>query len=89
MPTDNKSENVIFKTADEKISVDVRFEGETVCLTLAQLVAGTIGKPLDRTSKSAKSGILRLLKNCCEEEGCKAFSLIIFYNFSYFIICSG
>ena len=38
MPTDNKSEIVIFKTADEKISVDVRFEGETVCLTQAQLV---------------------------------------------------
>ena len=33
MPTDTKSEIVIFKTADEKISVDVRFEGETVWLT--------------------------------------------------------
>ena len=39
MPTDNKSEIVFFKTADEKISVDVRFEGETVWLTQAQLVA--------------------------------------------------
>ena len=38
MPTDNKSEIVFFKTADEKISVDVRFEGETVWLTQAQLV---------------------------------------------------
>ena len=38
MPTDNKSEIVIFKTADEKISVDVRFEGETVWLSQAQLV---------------------------------------------------
>ena len=38
MPTDNKSEIVIFKTADEKISVDVRFEDETVQLTQAQLV---------------------------------------------------
>lgn len=38
MPTDNKSEIVIFKIADEKISVDVRFEGETVWLTQAQLV---------------------------------------------------
>lgn len=38
MPTDTKSEIVIFKTADEKISVDVRFEGETVWLTQAQLV---------------------------------------------------
>lgn len=32
MPIDNKSEIVIFKTADEKISVDVRFEGETAGL---------------------------------------------------------
>ena len=38
MPTDNKSEIVIFKIADEKISVDVRFEGETIWLTQAQLV---------------------------------------------------
>ena len=38
MPTDNKSEIVIFKTADEKISVDVRFEGESVWLSQAQLV---------------------------------------------------
>ena len=38
MPTDNKSEIVIFKTTDEKISVDVRFEGETVWLTQTQLV---------------------------------------------------
>lgn len=35
MPTDNKSEILIFKTTDEKISVDVRFEGETVWLTQA------------------------------------------------------
>lgn len=38
MPADNKSEIVIFKTTDEKISVDVRFEGETVWLIQAQLV---------------------------------------------------
>ncbi len=38
MPTENKSEIVIFKTSDEKVSIDVRFEGETVCLTQAQLV---------------------------------------------------
>lgn len=38
IPADNKSEIVIFKTVDEKISVDVRFEGETVWLTQAQLV---------------------------------------------------
>ena len=38
MPADNKNEIVIFKTADEKISVDVRFEGETGWLTQTQLV---------------------------------------------------
>ena len=38
MPTENKSEIVIFKTSDEKVSIDVRFEGETVWLTQAQLV---------------------------------------------------
>ena len=38
MPKENKSEIVIFKTSDEKISIDVRFEGETVWLTQAQLV---------------------------------------------------
>ena len=31
---ENKSEIVIFKTPDDKISVDVRFEGETVWLTM-------------------------------------------------------
>lgn len=38
MPTQTKSEIVIFKTLDEKVSIDVRFEGETVWLTQAQLV---------------------------------------------------
>ena len=38
MPTQTKSEIVIFKTSDEKVSIDVRFEGETVWLTQAQLV---------------------------------------------------
>ena len=38
MPTDNIREIVIFKIAHEKISVDVRFEGETIWLTQAQLV---------------------------------------------------
>ena len=38
MSTENKSEIVIFKTSDEKVSIDVRFEGETVWLTQAQLV---------------------------------------------------
>ena len=34
MPKENKSEIVIFKTSDEKVSIDVRFEGETVWLTI-------------------------------------------------------
>ena len=38
MPTQTKSEIVIFKTLDEKVSIDVRLEGETVWLTQAQLV---------------------------------------------------
>ena len=38
MPTQTKSKIVIFKTSDEKNSIDVRFEGETVWLTQAQLV---------------------------------------------------
>ena len=33
MPTENKSEIVIYKTSDNTVSIDVRFEGETVCLT--------------------------------------------------------
>ena len=38
MPKDTKSKIVIFKTLDEKVSIDVRLEGETVWLTQAQLV---------------------------------------------------
>ena len=38
MPTKTKSKIVIFKTSDEKKFIDVRFEGETVWLTQAQLV---------------------------------------------------
>lgn len=38
MPTQTKSKIIIFKTSDEKVSIDVRFEGETVWLTQAQLV---------------------------------------------------
>lgn len=39
MPTENKSEIVFFKTADDKISVDVRFEGETVWLTIDDMAS--------------------------------------------------
>ena len=34
MPTENKSEIIIFKTSDNTVSIDVRFEGETVWLTI-------------------------------------------------------
>ena len=39
MPTQTKSEIVIFKTSDEKISIDVRFEGETVWLTIDDMAS--------------------------------------------------
>ena len=39
MPKENKSEIVIFKTSDEKVSIDVRFEGETVWLTIDDMVS--------------------------------------------------
>ena len=59
MPTDNKSEIVIFKNADEKISVDVRFEGETVWLTQAQLVD---------LYGSSKANVSEHIKHIFEEE---------------------
>ncbi len=36
---ENKSEIVIFKTSDDKISVDVHFEGETVWLTIDDMAS--------------------------------------------------
>ena len=39
MPTQTKSKIVIFKTSDEKVSIDVRFEGETVWLTIDDMVS--------------------------------------------------
>ena len=39
MPTENKGEIVIFKTSDEKVSIDFRFEGETVWLTIDDMVS--------------------------------------------------
>lgn len=39
MPTENKGEIVIFKTSDEKVSIDVRFEGETVWLTIDDMAS--------------------------------------------------
>lgn len=59
MPTDTKSEIVIFKTTDEKISVDVRFEGETVWLMQAQLVD---------LYGSSKANVSEHIKHIFEEE---------------------
>ena len=67
MPTDNKSEIVIFKTADEKISVDVRFEGETVWLTQAQLVD---------LYGSSKANVSEHIKHIFEEEELKEDSVV-------------
>ena len=39
MSTENKSEIVIFKTSDEKVSIDVRFEGETVWLRIDDMAS--------------------------------------------------
>ena len=67
MPTDNKSEIVIFKTADEKISVDVRFEGETVWLTQAQLVD---------LYGSSKANVSEHIKHIFEEEELEEDSVV-------------
>ena len=39
VPTQHKSEIIIFKTSDEKVSIDVRFEGETVWLTIDDMAS--------------------------------------------------
>ena len=67
MPTDNKSEIVIFKTADEKISVDVRFEGETVWLTQTQLVD---------LYGSSKANVSEHIKHIFEEEELEKDSVV-------------
>ena len=39
MAENNTGEIVIFKTADDKVSIDVRFEGETVWLTIGDMAS--------------------------------------------------
>lgn len=56
---ENKSEIVIFKTSDDKISVDVRFEGETVWLSQQQMA------DLYQTSRT---NVIEHIKNIYEEE---------------------
>ncbi len=67
MPTENKSEIVIFKPEDEKISVDVRFEGETVWLTQAQLVD---------LYGSSKANVSERIKHIFEEEELEEDSVV-------------
>ena len=67
MPTDNKSKIVIFKTTDEKISVDVRFESETVWLTQAQLVD---------LYGSSKANVSEHIKHIFEEEELEEDSVV-------------
>ena len=67
LPADNKSEFVIFKTTDEKISVDVRFEGETVWLTQAQLVD---------LYGSSKANVSEHIKHIFEEEELEEDSVV-------------
>lgn len=67
MPTQTKSEIVIFKTSDEKISIDVRFEGETVWLMQAQLVD---------LYGSSKANVSEHIKHIFEEEELKEDSVV-------------
>ena len=67
MPADNKNEIVIFKTADEKISVDVRFEGETGWLTQTQLV---------NLYGSSKANVSEHIKHVFQEEEFEEASVV-------------
>ena len=79
MPTDNKSEIVIFKTADEKISVDVRFEGETVWLTQAQLVD---------LYGSSKANVSEHIKHIFEEEELEKDSVVRNFRHTQLVVFS-
>ena len=56
---ENKSEIVIFKTADDKISVDVRFEGETVWLSQQQMA---------ELYQTSRTNVVEHIKHIYEEE---------------------
>lgn len=68
--TDNNSEFIIFKTEDEKISVDVRFEDETVWLTQDQM---------SLLFDKAKSTISEHIKHIFEE--CELDEKVVVRNF--------
>ena len=56
---ENKSEIVIFKTPDDKISVDVRFEGETVWLSQQQMA---------ELYQTSRTNVVEHIKHIYEEE---------------------
>lgn len=56
---ENKSEILIFKTSDEKISVDVRFEGETVWLSQQQMA---------ELYQTSRTNVVEHIKHIYEEE---------------------
>ena len=67
---------VIFKTEDEKISVDVRFDEETVWLTLDQMAS---------LFERDKSTVSRHIKNVFEEGERKVERQIDYYNLDVII----
>ena len=86
MPTQTKSEIVIFKTSDEKVSIDVRFEGETVWITIDDMSDSKKWENYYRNKVlriKKKSGHFEsLIENCADEkeenkvilEECNVFS---------------
>ena len=56
---ENKSEILIFKTSDEKISIDVRFEGETVWLSQQQMA---------ELYQTSRTNVVEHIKHIYEEE---------------------
>lgn len=62
---ENKSEILIFKTSDEKISVDVRFEGETVWLSQQQMA---------ELYQTSRTNVVEHIKHIYEEEELNADS---------------
>jgi hypothetical protein len=67
-----QSEFIIFKTQDEKISVDVRFEDETVWLTQEQ-ISTLFGK--GRSTVTEHIGNIFKEGELNEEEVCRNFRL--------------
>ena len=61
MPTENKGEIVIFKTSDEKVSIDVRFEGETVWLIIDDM-ASLFEKSRSTINEYIRKGFTKELK---------------------------